>query len=403
MRLVALLSVREPTREMSEAGLAATPIRFGSGSPLDYQARQAIALGAEELLVQADAPSPDLTRATERLARETGVPVVPVVGGPALARRVALDDTILVLAERMIVPRPAIEALLAQGASALLVVPTRAATAHFERVDGEQVWAGAALLPAPVVLGTLDMLGDWDLTLTLLRRAVQQAAHRVLLSPDLASAGRLALLRDQGEADRTLAALISGAADASASGLVAPLAPLARPLVAELLRLRVDPARLDLLAGICGLAALSMVSFGWAAVALLLALLAKAAFALGAACSEVLLRRRTPYMRIMVEGCGQAVLAIMGGRLAQGQPLALAGVGVPLALVALLTLAQEREPGRGLLTGWRRWGRLTTGATLVIGLIGAAVNRPVEALLVIGLAAVGEAAVRLLARGENRI
>lgn len=403
MRLVALLSARESGHDLRELGMALGRIRFGGQAPIEYQARQALAAGAEALILSFDVPTGELAQVADRLARESDVPVILASDGPSIARQLGSDDRVLMIAERIILPQDALGRLIEAGPPAMLVTPTTPVTEQFERIDGQHVWAGAALLPARMVLDTLDMLGEWDLVLTLLRRLVQGEAHRVELSPDLAAAGQLVLLTDQGQADRALDALSARRALAGrALDTISALSGLIeRPLVTELVRRQVDSAHLRLASGVLALGAIAAVTVGWPIVGILAAMLGETALGLASTSAELMLRRRpAPWLRLLVKGASLAVLAIIGGRLANGESLALAGIGTPLVLVALLAL-QGR--GKGKAGHWSLQPRLSTGIALAIGLAGILAGRPVGAFLLIAILAVAAVAVRLLIRDDERL
>lgn len=406
MRLVALLSARAPTA----GAFAPDELRIGVHTPVEHQARQAILAGAEQLVIRSETPSPVLARAADRLSRETGIPVLLVADGPELTRRIEKDDRVLMLTAQMILPQHAMEALAAASAPALLVTPTEPATAHFERIDGRHVWAGGALLLGDTVLGTVDMLGEWDLELTLLRRAVQQDAQRIELPADLAVSGRLVRVDTRADAERALAALsLSGFADEPGQdALSALLAPVGRRIVAALNRFEVNPDQLGWGAGLLAVFGIAAASADWPRVALLLALAAEAALGLHRGCAQVMLRRGAPlWLQVLVKGASLAVLGVIGGRLGEGSALALAGAGLPLALIAAQSLADERDkrlisggpsPGKSGL-----WTRLTTAMALTIAFAGSLGGMAVEAFILIGLCAFGTNAARLLAPGDKRI
>lgn len=401
MRLVALLSARAP----AAGAFAPEEPRIGVHLPVEHQARQAILAGAEQLLVRAEAPTPDLARALDRLVRETGVPAQLVGDGPELARRIEKDDRVLMLAVHMIVPQQALETLAHSSAPALLVTPTEPATVHFERIDSQYVWAGGALLSGETLLATVDMLGEWDLELTLLRRAVQQNAQRIELPAQMAESGLLVKADERAEADRALLALSqSGFADESGGDALSTLlAPVARVIVSSLARLNVNPDRLIWSAGLVSVLGIAAASANWPRIALLLALVAEASLGLYRGCARILLRADAPlWLLVLVKGASLAVLGVVGGRLAEGNMLALSGVGLPLAIIAVQSLADARNrqptPGRSGL-----WTRLTTAMTLTVALAGALIGQAEEAYIIIGLCAFGTVAVRQLAVADGRI
>lgn len=363
---------------------------------LDYQVRQALLAGAEELIVHFDVPSGELTSAADRLSRTLDVPVSFLNDGPALARRLQSDDRVLLLADRMVLPQDAIEALCDAPAPTLLVTATTPASAALERIDGVHVWAGAALIPATMVLDTLDMLGEWDLMLTLLRRAVQQGAARIPLSPDLVSTGRLVRVEGQEDADRALDMLAAGQGRGPAL-----FAAVERRLLPELVRHGVDPAYLSLGGGALALAGVAAASMGWWIVALLLVLLGEGGLALGIGSAALMIRTPpAPWLRLLIEGAGLAVIAIIGGKLAAGEGLALAGVALPLALIALLRLA---GPSAQSAPHWAQHVRLTPAGAVLIMLLATLVGQAVPGLLIVGLAAICAVAARLIFGEDKRI
>jgi len=405
MRLVVLLSARAPAVGPAASAFAPDELHIGVHLPVEHQARQAILAGAQLLLLRTEFPSPELARAADRLARESGVSVLIVGDGPELARRIEKDDRIMMLGGQMIVPQPAMDELAMAEAPALLVTPTEPATAHFERIDGNHVWAGGLLISGDTVLSTVDMLGEWDLELTLLRRAVQQNARRIELPSGLAESARLVRIDERADAERALAALTEGAGidENEGDALSAAFAPVSRRLVASLARLQVNPSRLSWAGGMLAVLGIAAASADWPRVALVIALAAEVALGLHDGCARIMLRRGAPlWLQVLVKGASLAVLAVIGGRLAQGEVLALLGALLPLALVAVQAFADTRNRP-ALSDRSARWTRLGTATTLAIALAGAMVGWTADAFVLIGLCAFGTVATRLLAPSEKRI
>ena len=405
MRLVALLSARAPAVGPSASAFAPDELHIGVHLPVEHQARQAILAGAQLLLLRTEFPSPELARAADRLARESGISVLIATDGPELARRIEKDDRIMMLGGQMIVPQAAMDELAAAEAPSLLVTPTEPATAHFERIDGGHVWAGGVLIPGEMVLSTVDMLGEWDLELTLLRRAVQQNARRIELPPVMAASARLVRIDERADAERALAALTEGAGADESGGdvLVRTLAPLSRRLVAALAQLQVNPSRLSWAGGMLAVLAVAAASADWSRLALIIALIAEAALGLHDGCARIMLRRGGAlWLQVLVKGASLAVLGVIGGRLAHGEALAMLGALLPLGLVAAQAFVDARNRP-ALLDRSGLWTRLGTGMALSIALAGALVGRTADAFVLIGLCAFGTVAARLLAPGDKRI
>jgi hypothetical protein len=400
-RLVALLIVRDTAPEWPGALAPPAPIRIGSHLLIEHQARQAVLAKASEIIVLVESPDSGLLRGLDRVSRETGVPIHCVSDGLALARRLGSADHILLIAEAMVLPQAAINALGSATPPALLVTANSPASAHFERIDAQHVWAGAALLESRTIHATVDMLGEWDLILTLLRRAVQAGARRTELPADLLAAGRVLRIAEQADADRALAALYDGDALGSPDLLSAVLAPLRRMLVVALARYQLRSTHFGLAGGFCSLLALAIATVHWPIAAILLALLAETALALASANARLMLERRpSEWLGLLIKGASLAALAVIGGSLTSGAPLALAGVLLPLGWLALTTYADARGNAP---SARERWMRVTSPMVLLLALGGSLFGMLEAAFLLIGLSAFGTVASRLLAVTVKRI
>ncbi|HEX7854081.1 MAG TPA: hypothetical protein VF503_10330 [Sphingobium sp.] len=208
MALVAVLSARSLT-ESGPGGVGArrrAELHFAGQSLVEYQARQAHAAGAGHILVLVDDISPVLTAMVDHLSADN-IHASLIRDLPALGRMIGGSDRILLIGDGHILPSPYIELLPQSEGNRLLILPSGPGTQTFERIDGSQMWAGALVASAPTLLGILDMLGDWDLPLTLVRQAVQEGCARV--SCDMADVfdGRIAVATDQAVADAATQAL----------------------------------------------------------------------------------------------------------------------------------------------------------------------------------------------------
>lgn len=411
MALIALLSAHDGARNRTTAGAGAPLIDFGGQPLVEYQARQALSAGADKVLIMVDLPAPDLAQLVDRLSAEQERPVATgqhrtialIRDMTMLSREIALDDRVLLLSENLLAPPEALASLLATSASTMLTLPSIPSTARFERIDSGAMWAGALWAPGANIVSTLDMLGDWDLELTLLRRAVQAGILRVELSPELVMDGRLTIARDQASADLALHALSEtrhAAATEGAGGLGGLFAPLARPLVRELVRRQIEPAHLAVIALCLGVAGLALTISAWTLSGLIVTLAAMSASELARQSAIVTLRASgRPWQHRAVQAGGLVVLAILGPRLAEGQLLALTGAWLPLMLIGLLALADEIDKPAGL---WRRWLRLTVPTALILVLIGQILGMTAPAFALLGLVSCLVVAMRLLPIGNAR-
>jgi|GEM_PF-403998 len=405
MVLIALLSARAAVRDGSPAGLPPALLDFGGQPLIEYQARLALAAGARKLLIQADAlhadaSLPELTRLADNVAHDGGYPVSLVRDMTELARALGPDDHVLLLAEGIVLPGEALDALLEDGLEhgdeAILALPSVASTAAFERIDAGAMWGGALLISGARILSTLDMLGDWDLMLTLLRRAVQDDVPRVMLPPELVTQGRLAFLTDQASADIALEVLSDYGPETEgeqADGISALLAPLSRVMLREAMHRQVEPGRLAVLAFALAAGALAFALSAWTLPALIIMLPALGLTALSERYARLTLRasgRRWQYP--LVQAGALLLLAIIGVRIAAPDPLALAGAGFPLLFIALFTFAEARSAP---VARWQAQFLPGVAGALLLVLAGSILGLTAAAFAVMGVLVAGIVALRL--------
>ncbi|OJY67101.1 MAG: hypothetical protein BGP16_18045 [Sphingobium sp. 66-54] len=397
MAFIALLSARERVREGTGAAADGALIEFGGQPLVEFQARLAIAAGVDHILIQADGVTADLSRLIDRLTAERQASVALVRDMPTLSRSLAPADRILLIAENMLIPAEAVAALAGQAPPALLALPSVPATGGFERIDAEAMWAGALLLPGEAVLATLDMLGEWDLGLTVLRRAVQMDAHRVMLPSELVMDGRLASLHSQQNADAALQVLADqeSGTGGDGDGLQRLLALFSRPLVRELVRRQIEPARLTAVALLLGVLGLALGIVGWAAPGVVLALLSFGLRDVAAQCAEITLRPKvSPYGHYATDAMAVALLALIGWRLSEGHLLALSGAWFPIFIAVLIPATRAQAD---IVTGlWAPWVRINIPIALLVALVGLLIGQGVAAFTLLGLLALAAVTLRLI-------
>jgi hypothetical protein len=134
--------------------------------------------GASHALIVVERVPAALAAAVDQL-RSDGVAVEISRSAADAADRVHPDEALLVIGDGVIAGGDVIQELVKASAPALLVVPDTPATQMLERIDAAHRWAGLALLDGAQLRATAQMLGDWELETTLLRRAVQEQATRI--------------------------------------------------------------------------------------------------------------------------------------------------------------------------------------------------------------------------------
>ena len=278
MSFAAILSASRASGD-SPSGLRGS-LLFAGQTLVEYQARQAAQAGADRIMILVSVITPALSQAVDRLSAD-GIAVALVRDMVSMIRDVPRNSDILLIADGAIVAQTHVDAIGRTDGNALLVTDDSRASTPFERIDAGQRWAGLARINPALLFDTLDMIGDWDLSLTLVRAAVQHGARRVTVPQDDLMEGRVTLVETQQQADLVANAIMAaGASNARVRGGVEHyvLAPLARWIGPALMRMQV-PAIQVRIAGIA-LAAIALVpvelawtltGFGLLLLALLLA------------------------------------------------------------------------------------------------------------------------------------
>ncbi|MET0373700.1 MAG: hypothetical protein ABW128_05515 [Rhizorhabdus sp.] len=198
MPLAALIAAQDQT-DVGD-GLRAT-LPLAGRTLIEYQAGLAIAAGAAHVVVLVERVPAALAQAVDRLRRQ-GARIEIARSIPDALDRFHPEERILLIADGAVAAQGAVGALTAEAAPALLALPDIQDYADFERIDAAERWAGFALLGKPALDATAQMLGDWDLTSTLLRRLVQAGAVRIgalnpsgaeLLAPPVLATGPAAI------------------------------------------------------------------------------------------------------------------------------------------------------------------------------------------------------------------
>ncbi len=181
MPLAALIAAQDQTD--TGDGLRAT-LPLAGRTLVEYQVRLAIEAGAGHAIILVERVPAPLAQAVERL-RQQGFRIEFARSVADATDRFHPDERILLIDDGAIAAQSAVNALAVQHGDALLVLPDMQEHAVFERIDAAQRWAGFALFGKSVLEATVQMLGDWDLSSTLLRRLVQSHATRIdALNPD---------------------------------------------------------------------------------------------------------------------------------------------------------------------------------------------------------------------------
>lgn len=274
MTFAAILSASRASGD-SPAVLRAS-LHFAGQTLVEYQARQAAQAGADRIMILVSVITPAISQAVDRLSAD-GIAVALVRDMVSMVKDAPRDSDVLLVADGAIVAQGHVEAIAGAEGNALLVTDDSRASAPFERIDAGQRWAGMARISPALLFGTLDMIGDWDLALTLVRSAVQAGARRITVPQDDLLEGRVALVEGQAQADLVSQAVISGGArqarvrGAAEHYLLGPAARLAGP---ALMRMQVPAAQVRIAGMALGAIALVPIELLWPATGFCLLLLA---------------------------------------------------------------------------------------------------------------------------------
>lgn len=152
---------------------------------LEHQVRRALRAGASHAVVLVGSVPAALASAIDRLRRDK-LPVQITKSASDAAGRFHPNEHVMLVADGLIASHACFERMAASEPQSVLAVRDVPENGDFERIDSEKRWGGLALTDPAMLRATADMLGDWDLQSTLLRRMVQRGPRYVMLGADAA-------------------------------------------------------------------------------------------------------------------------------------------------------------------------------------------------------------------------
>lgn len=273
MGFIALLTAGDSLPGEQPAGLG----QVGGISLLERQVRMVLKAGARAVWLVAPALPSDLAA---RLSEDSRLWRAPTA--EALADRLVGEQrNVLHLAPGLLIDDRLVAALAAEGVAPKLLAFEGAAPVGAERLDSTAHWAGAALLPPGLVEEVAAGLGDWELSGTLVRSAVEAGAGRLAVEsiPTYAPARRrdapMIWSRPNDDAGKSAAteSLISAAQKGCLdwpARFIHP--PIENALVRLLMNTPVSPNMITLFTGVLGVAAIWLFAVGQPLWALLIVL-----------------------------------------------------------------------------------------------------------------------------------
>jgi hypothetical protein len=180
-----------PLAALLIAGDTVLPRLLGA-DPVEFQLRRARAAGAGHAVVYAARVTSALLATVDRLRRE-GQSVDVARSVADVAEYIHPDETVLMIAPDVIVSPERMAAIAASTEPMLLCVRDEPINSRFELIDPTARWTGCARIDGGLVRRTAAMIGDWDISSTLMRRAVQDGAARMTLTPEEAETDLLVI------------------------------------------------------------------------------------------------------------------------------------------------------------------------------------------------------------------
>lgn len=385
MSFAAILSASRTTAD-SPAGLRAS-LHFAGQTLVEYQARQASQAGASRIMILVSVITPAISQAVDRLSAD-GIAVALVRDMVSMVRDAPRDSDILLVADGAIVAQAHYQNIGAAEGDALLVTDDSRASAPLERIDAGQRWAGLARISPALLFGTLDMIGDWDLALTLIRAAVQKGARRITVPQDDLLEGRVALVESQQQADLVAQAVTSagtGQSHARGGAEHYALSPLARIISPALMRMQVPALQVRIAAIALGAIALVPVQLLWTLTGLCLLLIALLLAEISDRLDEMALR--APPMGWFAFGA--PVAALIGIVLAGSTTLA-----ADLALLLTIMMVADRWRRTGQARPWMIFTPATALLILIPAGIAGVLSGGIRVAMLLAIASVGAVILR---------
>jgi hypothetical protein len=171
-----------PLAALLIAGETPAPRLLGA-DPIEFQLRRARAAGVGHAVIYAERVTSPLLAIVDRL-RSEGLSVDIARTVADAAEMIHPDEVVLLMAHDLVVAPERLAAVANSEQPVLLCVRDEPANKRFELIDPTARWTGIARLDGGLLRRTAAMIGDWDLGSTLMRRAAQEGAAKITLTPE---------------------------------------------------------------------------------------------------------------------------------------------------------------------------------------------------------------------------
>jgi hypothetical protein len=356
-----------------------TPVpRLLGADPIEFVLRRARFAGVAHAVIYVQRVTSPLLAIVDGLRGEgLSVDIARTVADAA--ELIHPDEAVLLIAPDVVVAPATLLAVATSPDPVLLCVRDEPGNARFELIDPTARWTGIARIDGGLLRRTAAMVGDWDLGSTLMRRAAQEGAARMTLTPDQAGAELLVI--DTNAAAQAAGRSLLTASPVQNAGWATRwvTAPIARVIARVAGDLSLD-AQWVTLAGFAlfGLATL-WAAAGWLAASLLtliLGMICDLAGALGTQAGAG--TPRWEKYRLPVRASAAVFVALAAGTTMTLRTAQWGCIVLALVIVAATWLAMPLARDDERMTTWRS----DSAGHVVIGLVGLALGSPVMALAV---------------------
>ena len=255
-RGLALAALIAAYHESAEAGALRAVLPLAGRTLVERQVRLAARAGATRIVLLVERMPAELGAAIERLRRDR-LPIHVARDAEEAAETIEPDDRLLLIGDGAIVDEDQLARLAATPGHVVLTVPDSVHGELYERIDGQSRWGGAAAIDGAMLRETVNMLRDWDMQSTLLRRTVQRGARHAAADRPLAIIDRVT------DVATLEGRILADALEARGGWVDRLLAPLERTAASALLGTAIGPTLIGALALLLTGAGAAGFALGW--------------------------------------------------------------------------------------------------------------------------------------------
>lgn len=264
MALAALIAAYH---ESGEGGALRATLPLAGRTVIERQARLAARAGATRIVVLVERMPAELAAALDRLRRER-LPIQIARSAEDAAELIDPSQRLLLIADGAVTDASELARLAEGEGTTILTVPDSRFGELYERIDATSRWGGVAAVEGSLLRATADMLRDWDLQSTLLRRAIQAGARH------LAADAPVAIIDGANDIAALEKRIVAHAAEARGGWASRALAPVERVITSLVMASPLTPPIIGTTAAVLTALGAGAFAYNWSWAGLALMLLA---------------------------------------------------------------------------------------------------------------------------------